>query len=347
MTKIKQRVNRLRPGSTIGIISPSWSGPNGFPTAYAKGIENLERYFGFTIKEFKATKTPYDNTIEHVHRRVADIHEAFTDDQVDAIFISIGGDDCIRLLPFLNKELITNNPKVVLGFSDATNLLIYLAKCGIPAFHGPSVLAGFSEPEGLRSDFLNHLQSFFFDKWSIYEYPNYELWTEDPYSWGNTNFLESEKKYKPNTGIKVINKGEKNSGHIIGGCFEIIEMLKGTDFGLQKEDWQDGVFFLEASDEKPTLDSLVCALRSYGVAGAWDAVNALVICKFKNYTDEEYLKFEEKAKEIITIEFGKNITIISNVDSGHTQPMLVLPLLCNLEIDLENKKLILKETPFN
>lgn len=346
MLKIKYKVNRIKPGSTIGVVSPSWSGPNEFPVVYEKGLDNLKKEFNFKLKEFKHTRSKYNDSIEYVKNRVEDIHAAFLDKEVEAIFITIGGSDSIRLLPYLDKDLITQNPKIVMGFSDATSILIYLAKLGLPAFYGPSVMAGFSEPEGLNKESVSHFKSFFFDKWESYEYPVYSKWTDDRYGWTDPNFLNREKEYKINDGVKILNQSSAREGVLIGGCLEIIEMLKGTKYGISEDDWNDASFFFETSEDKPTPEYVECALISYGVSGAWDKVKNLVISKSRGYTHEEYATLEKKILSVLIDKFNSTkINILSNVDIGHTQPMLIFPMGCNLKT--EGSKLILTESPFN
>jgi muramoyltetrapeptide carboxypeptidase LdcA involved in peptidoglycan recycling len=346
MNQLKKKVNRLKKGATIGIISPSWSGPAKFPIVYEKGLSNLREYFNFNIKEYPHTRSEYSNDQSYIQARVSDIHNAFLDPEVDAIFLSIGGDDSIRLLPFLNKEIILNNPKIILGFSDSTTLLIYLVKLGIPTFHGPSVMAGFSEPDGLPVEFIRHFESFFFDNWDIYKYKNYSKWTEDRSCWTDPEFLSRKKKYLDNTGPSIVFK-EKTEGYLLGGCIEIIEMLKGTPFGISLKDWDNALFFFETSEEKPSANYVKYALRSAGVIGAWDLIGGLLIGKSKKYTAEEYSKLEEFIKEILLNEFNvRSCGIISNLDIGHTQPMHILPLGCRAKFDFNKNSLILLESPF-
>ena len=347
MIKLKYKVKRLKEGSVIGVVSPSWSGPAGYPQVYEKGLENLKKYFGFKIREFSNTRTQYDNSMDYVKKRVKDIHDAFSDDNVDAIFLSIGGDDAIRLLPYLDKKVITAHPKIVMGFSDSTNLLIYLVKLGIPAFHGPSIMAGFAEPEGLSEEFINHFKTFYFDKWETYSYPKFKTWTEDRSGWSDPNFLNRKKTYKENTNMHILGGDIKSEGVLVGGCIEIIEMLKGTEFGLSKSDFANAAFFFETSEDKPTPDYVKCALRSYGVMGAFDGIQSLLIGKSRGYTDEEYKKLEEYTSTVIQKEFGKSkISIISNLDIGHTQPIWILPMGIKAKINSEEETIELTESPF-
>ena len=58
-----------------------------------------------------------------IENRVADIHEAFEDKNVKAIFTIIGGANSNQLLTYLNYDLIKENHKIFCGFSDITALL--------------------------------------------------------------------------------------------------------------------------------------------------------------------------------------------------------------------------------
>lgn len=339
------KVKRIKRGSTIGLISPSWSGPDGFPVVYKKGVENLEKYFDFKVKEFTNTKTKYNDTLDHVHKRVSDIHAAFLDKEVEAIFITIGGSDSIRLLPFLDKNIIQSNPKIVLGFSDATSILVYLANLGIPAFHGPSVMAGFSEPEGLNEEFVNHFKSFFFESWDSYKYPIYTKWTEERYGWTDPNFLSRKKTYVDNNGPHIIKEGTEEEGVLYGGCLEVLEMLKGTNYDMDFNNHENVTLFFETSEDKPSVDYVEMSLTNYGVSGLWNKVSNLMVAKARGYSDEEYVSLEETIKKVLFTRFESNVqNIISNIDTGHTQPMLILPLGCKAKII--GGDIILTESPF-
>ena len=78
--------------------------------------------------------------------RAADIHAAFADPDIRAVIATIGGDDQITVLPFLDRELIRANPKPFFGMSDNTNLLAYLYNTGIVGFHGATVMTALGRP---------------------------------------------------------------------------------------------------------------------------------------------------------------------------------------------------------
>lgn len=134
---------RLANGDTVAIVSPSWGGPSIFPHVYDKGLEAI-RDLGLRIKEFPSARADNDYLFQNPRARAKDINDAFADVEVNAIFASIGGDDSIRILPFLDPVTIKKNPKILMGYSDTTTLLTYINQMGLVTFNGPSVMAGIS-----------------------------------------------------------------------------------------------------------------------------------------------------------------------------------------------------------
>ena len=76
---------------------------------------------------------------------------AFADEAINGIISTIGGEDSIRTLPYLDLDLIQKNPKVFMGFSDTTISHAACFKAGIVSFYGPSFMAGFAENGGMFS----------------------------------------------------------------------------------------------------------------------------------------------------------------------------------------------------
>ena len=96
---------KLKKGDTIAIVSPSWGGPSIFPHIYESGIKTLEK-LGFKIKEFPTARKQADYLYKNPKFRAKDINDAFADKEIKAIFTSIGGEDSIRILPFIDLEII-------------------------------------------------------------------------------------------------------------------------------------------------------------------------------------------------------------------------------------------------
>ena len=139
----------LGPGQEIGIVAPA--GPVN-PAALRAGLDLLAT-LGF--------KPVLGSHLFHSQgylagsdiSRVEDIHEMIENDHVKAIFCARGGYGCTRLLDQLDYDLIRQNPKIILGFSDITALLLSIwKKTGLITFHGPVVTAMNKDPTN-----INHL----------------------------------------------------------------------------------------------------------------------------------------------------------------------------------------------
>src|SRR3990172_8620311 len=148
---------KLHKSDVIGIISPSWGGPSVFPHIYENGLKNLKA-LGFEVKEFPTARGDAKYQYQYPRVRAEDVNAAFAEKEVKGIITTIGGDDSVRILPFLNKETITNNPKFFMGYSDTTILTTFLRSLGMVSFNGPSIMAGFSQMESEGEDFKKHLE---------------------------------------------------------------------------------------------------------------------------------------------------------------------------------------------
>ena len=141
---------KLRPGDTIGIVSPSWGGAGAFPHRVQNGVAYLESQ-GFVVELARHAKEQLGFVSDTAENRAADIHDMFARPEVAAIISAIGGDHSCHLLPHLDFDLIRDNPKVFMGYSDITVLNVAIwNECGLVTFNGPALITDFAEyPEPL------------------------------------------------------------------------------------------------------------------------------------------------------------------------------------------------------
>jgi muramoyltetrapeptide carboxypeptidase LdcA involved in peptidoglycan recycling len=244
---------RLKPGSTVAVISPSSGSAARFPHIYESGIAALRSDFQLNVVELSHTKADNKTLYANPGLRADDINRAFGDPMIEAIFTSIGGDDSVRILPFVDTATVLANPKPIMGLSDASTFLSYFNSLGLITLYGPSVMAGFAQTNALPDEFRHHIRRVLFEDSTGYEYKPYPQWSE-----GYPNWKDPE-----NTG-KVLNlqtnpdgwrwlQGEGVvTGRIWGGCIEVLEFLKGTRFWPRQDFWPGTVLLLETSEEKPT-----------------------------------------------------------------------------------------------
>lgn len=344
MVKFK-KPTRLQMGDAVAIVSPSWGGPSIFPHVYENGLRELEN-FGLQIKEYPTARANDEFLAKNPQARARDINDAFADPQVKAIFISIGGDDSVRILPFLNPEIIRNNPKIIMGYSDTTTLLTYINQLGNVTFHGPSIMAGFSQAKSLPISFVSHIREMLFSPPTNLEYQSYESYCDGFPDWGNEKNVGKINELKQNTGWRFIQGFGLASGELFGGCIEVLETLNGTEFWPSKEFWDGKILFLETSEEKPSVERVRRMLRNYGMQGIFHRIIGVLIGRAMYYTDAEKVELDAAVLNVICEEFENNeIPIITNMDFGHTDPQFILPLGVRAEIDCTRGRFRLLESP--
>lgn len=86
-----------------------------------------------------------DHLYNNPQARADDLMTAFKDDSIKAIIANIGGDDSIRLLPYIDFDVIRENPKIFMGYSDTTISHLFCLKAGITSYYGPAILTDFAE----------------------------------------------------------------------------------------------------------------------------------------------------------------------------------------------------------
>ena len=339
-----KKPEKLKRGDAVAIVSPSWGGPSIFPHVYEKGLKIL-RDWGLKIKEFPTARMNASFLRAHPRVRAKDINDAFADKEVKAIFTSIGGDDSVRLLPFLDKEIIAKNPKILMGYSDTSILHVFSNLQGLISFYGPSIMAGFSQMESLPESFKKHVQEILFEPKESYEYKPYGQYCDGYPDWSKQENIGKVKELKADSGWRFIQGSGKVEGELFGGCIEVLEFLKGTDFWPTKEFWNEKILFFETSEEKPPIDHIKWMLRNYGVQSIFEKVSAVLFGRARDYSPKEKDALDSAIKNIIADEFEKTkLPIVNNMDFGNTDPQFILPLGVKAELDCQNKKFRLIES---
>ncbi len=334
---------KLQQGDTVAIVSPSWGGPSVFPYVYENGLKVL-REWGLKIKEFPTARMDAAFTRDNPQVRAKDINDAFADPEVKAIFASIGGDDSVRILPFLDKKIIAENPKILMGYSDTSTLHVFSNLQGLVTFYGPSIMAGFSQMDSLPKSFKSHVQAILFESKESYLYQPYQEYCDGYPDWANKDNLGRVNPMKSNDGWHWLQGSGKVQGEFFGGCIEVLEMMKGTDFWPSRDFWEGKIFFLETSEEKPSIRYIDHVLRNYGVQGVYSKISGFIFSRARDYSDEEKKELEERIVSIVAKEFGKpDLPIVANFDVGHTDPQFILPLGVKAEINCQNKTIGLVE----
>ena len=127
---------RLRKDDKIAIVSLSSGmlGEKEFIHKYELGKRRLEEKFGLKVVTMPNTLKGIEYLYEHPEKRAEDLMKAFKDKTIKAIICAIGGDDTIRLLPYIDYNVIKENPKIFMGFSDTTANHLMMYKAGLVSY---------------------------------------------------------------------------------------------------------------------------------------------------------------------------------------------------------------------
>src|SRR5262245_48065543 len=127
---------KLQPGDTVAAISLSWGGPGTFPHRYEAGKKQLQDEFGLKVVETAHVLSAAESLYKNPKARAEDLMNAFIDPSIKGIISTIGGNDSIRILPYLDLDVIRSNPKIFLGYSDTTITHMACYKADLVSFFG-------------------------------------------------------------------------------------------------------------------------------------------------------------------------------------------------------------------
>lgn len=338
----------------IGIVSLS-SGILGedFVSHEVKiGIERLKKY-GIEVEFLPNSTKGIEFIKNHPEERAKDLIKAFKDDSIDMILCAIGGDDTYRLLPYLfeNNELeMAVKQKIFLGFSDTTMNHFMLNKIGIKTFYGQAFLPDVCE---LSKEMLPYSKHFFeelINNGEIKEiYPS-DVWYNEREDFSEKAIGISMEEHH-NDGFELIRGNAKFEGKILGGCLDSIfdifdnSRYEDTVYLCQKynlfpslDEWKNKILLLETSEERPKPElfrKMILKLEEYGI---FDVISGLIIGKPQN---EEYY---EEYKQILLDEIkNKDLSIVYNINVGHSTPRCIIPFGVNAKLDIERQIIEFKE----
>lgn len=334
---------RLKKGDTVATISLSWGGAGELPHRYQVGKARLENIFGLKVIETSHALESAEWIYNHPEARAKDLMDAFKNPEVKAIITNIGGDESIRLLKYIDYDVIRNNPKIFLGFSDSTVTHFMCLKAGLSSFYGTSLLVGFAENGEMHDYQIQDIKRTLFEIEPVEPVsPNTEGWTTEYLDWFDVSLQNTKRKLNPCEGWRYVRGDKSVQGTLIGGCMEVLEIIKGTELWPELDVWKGSILFLETSEEKTAPLYIERWLRGYAAMGILDVVNGIILGRpYDNMYAEEY---EQILLKILDEGGLSTLPVITQIDFGHTCPTFTLPYGCVAEIDSINKRFSILES---
>ena len=336
---------RLVPGDRLAAVTPSWGGPGLFPGRYRAGKRQLEVEFGVELVEMPHTMQPPDWVAANPRARADDLMRAFADPSIAGIVATIGGNDSIRLMPYLDLAVIRANPKVFLGFSDTTILHFARLAAGITSFYGPSIMAGFGGNAGMHRFTADAVRRALFQAEPIGLIgPNPEGWTDEMLDWSDPALQSRRRRLNPPDAPRLLQGAGSATGPLLGGCAEVLEMIKATAWWPTPDYWDGAILFLETSEDVPAPGFVEYWLRNYAAQGILERLAGILIARAAPMGDDGYQEALEAAVRASLAQAGlRDLPVLSGLDFGHTQPMLTLPYGVEARIDCASATLTIVE----
>jgi len=302
---------KISKGSTIGIVAPS--GPPD-RERLKKGIRFLKDR-GFAVKVFDQVKKRIGYLSGDDKSRAGAVNAAFADDKIDAIFCARGGYGSLRILPYIDFEIIRANPKIIAGYSDITVLLLSIySQTGLVTFHGPMPAVEFG-----RS--LKPYTIDYFFKSMLESRPIGKIIKPEGYT------------------IFRIASG-KAEGRIVGGNLCLMAKLIGTG---HLPSFKNKIVFFEDTEEEPyRIDGYLCQLfQSTDFAHA----DGYIIGEFTRTKSKYGRSAGWTVKQVILDYFsalGK--PCIYGFPCGHGREKITIPIGVRVSLDADSKTVAFEET---
>lgn len=337
----------LTPGDTVAIVSLS-AGTLGEPWAIHKlyiARERLERDYGLKVITMPNALKGREFLYRHPEARVADLMEAFQNTDVKAVISAIGGDDTIRLLPYIDFDVIRDNPKIFTGFSDTTSNHFMMYKAGLISYYGASIMTNFAEYGKINDYTAQMIRDTLFESKPTLDIPSAPYWydDEDEKIWWKEENIHTIKQYHPEEiGYEILQGSGTVEGELLGGCLDVFIELFGTGIWPSKDQWAGKIMFLETSEEDMPSEYLTWILRGLAAQGLFDVIRGIIVGKPARRG--KYEPYKEVYQTVVGEEAGHpELPILYNVNFGHAEPIGIIPYGVRCRLDADRKTLTLLE----
>lgn len=307
----------LKVGDTIGLVNPA-----SFVSYEAvEEVKQTLKNLGLNYKLGNHILDRYGYLAGKDIDRAADINTMFADSSVKAILTLRGGWGCNRILPLINYQLIRKNPKIIIGFSDITSLLLAIyAISGIVTFHGPVATSTWNQFT------VNYVQRILFNGEAV-------TMRNSPFIGENLTSLPLQ--------VETITPG-KARGKLIGGNLSVLSAMVGSAY---LPNWQGTILFIEEiGEEVYRVDRMLTQLK---LAGILDRISGFIFGQCTRCDPEK----PEQSLTLMQV-FQDHIQPLKipawyGAAIGHIPNKFTLPIGIEVEIDASNGTIEMLESATN
>ena len=306
----------LKRGDLVALFNPSGFADDAL---IQRSTVNLEK-FGFRVMQSAHIRSSRGNTAGTIGQRLTDLHTLFANREVRALWSARGGSGTAQLLPYIDYGLIARNPKIVIGYSDLTSLLLAIyAKTGLVTFHGPVGSSGFTP-------------------FTVANLEAVLIEGRAPYVMTTAEEHVKRAATEPNFVQRVLHNGSAE-GTLIGGNLSVLSSLVGTRY---LPNVKPSLLFLEEISEAPyRVERMLTQLAQSGVLDNASGAMLGVFVKGDLPPGEESLTLRQALDDHFP---ARQIPSAYGLSFGHIASQWVLPIGVRGRFDADAKSLTLLES---
>ncbi|MBI2352848.1 LD-carboxypeptidase [Candidatus Dependentiae bacterium] len=345
-----KKPSKLSFGDKIAIVSPSSGAAFLFPWVYELGLQRLQDELGLVPIVFPTALQSPAFLSKNPQARADDINRAFADPEIKAILVTTGGNDEIRILPYLNADIISAHPKIFLGYSDHTNMHLFLYGLGMVSYYGCSVMSQLAMQGSMHDYTKKYLQKVLFES-NIGEIQNALEWTDVDLDWAKKENLSKMRPMQKSPGWIWHNaQNKKITGRLFGGCLEILELhMAAQAYMPASEHFDDMVLYFETSEELPSAGFVYRFLAALAERGLLQRIKALLVAipktQFMNNVPsrerENFMIAQRNAILQVLADYKiDSLPVVFNLHFGHVDPQFIIPNGGEVIIDGIQKRIV-------
>jgi len=320
----------LSQGDAIGYFSPSSPATAYAPKRYARARAYLQSK-GFRLVSGSLSGLSDGYRSGTIEARADELNALLRNPDVRCVMSTIGGANSNSLLPYLDYDALARDPKIVIGYSDATAILLAIHQMtGLVTFYGPALVASLGEMSPLVDQTYSGFESLLMGGASSpYRYEMPVSWTDEFIPWETQT---QAKSLRPNAwsfhGTGCV------TGRLMGGNLNTMWGIWGSPYMPEIRDG-DVLLIEDSLKSIATVERLFAFLK---VNGVFDRVSAVLLGKHELFDDMETGRRPiEVLREVLA---GQPVPVVEGFDCCHTHPMLTVPIGCTVRVNFDEERVV-------
>ena len=333
---------RVDRGDRVAVVAPASTNPASANHVYELGLQRMREVFDLEPVEYPTATADPEWLAENPRARAEDVMDAFRDPDVSAVVANIGGHDQIRVLPHLDADVLREHPTRFYGWSDNTNLALFLWNQGVVSYYGGSTLTEYAMDGAMFDYTREYLGRALFDD-SIGEWSEADVFTDEAGDWEDPEGLQERREIEASDGRVWRGGDHAVSGRVWGGCYEtLVEQFLADRYLPDERDLDGAILALETAEGIPDPEYVRANLRALGERGLLARFDGVLVGRaaarshLEDNPPEWRADYRDRQRTAITDVFetyNPDAPLVFDCEFGHTYPTCPIPIGGEVEVD--------------